>query len=375
MTNQEKLAYIEENYLYSRRFELSENKEQVFSEWKKSILSSAPKRLYKYRVCNENNLNSLKSRKAWFSDPNTWNDPIDVTALYNIDEDIKSLNEHLDDYIIKFTYNLINQYIASCCEQNKFVALDKVKFVYYSIFKGKNKFMPEKMVVALEPVVGLKLAKKITVKTQECFAMVLSPEFKKTMLNIINQFFGFNAIKNETLMYSLSESFENNHQWAMYADGGKGFCIGYKLRIDNSRDETLLHNLLPIYYGKKVELRLCRIIEESLKYCKKPESLSNYLNQEAKNLWVSLYTKAPEWNGEQEWRFAMMKTQSKSNLVNFDYADSIYLGDKISEEWKMKLIEIAKDQNLQVYQRELDGMKSKWIYKSLEIKHKRDRNL
>ena len=110
------------------------------------------------------------------------------------------------------------------------------------------------------------------------------------------------------------------------------------------------------------------MLDESLEYYIRHENLFDLLNQETENLFVSLYTKDPEWIGEQEWRFALMKSQLKSNLLDFDYADSIFLGENISDDWKMKLIKIAKEQNLNVYQRKLDRMKSKWIYEPLKIK-------
>ncbi len=367
MTNDEKLAFIKENYLFSRKFELSDNKEKILDEWKKTMLSQIPKNLYKYRVCNDNNLNALKDRKAWFSNPNTWNDPIDVTVLYNLEKDVQYLDEHFDDYVVKFAFSFINKYIESFCEQKKFVTPDEVKAAYYSVFKGNSEFKPEKMITYLEPVVGWKPARQITVKTQEAFAQTFSPQFKEKILSGFKQFLGFNEIKNEVLMYSLSESFENNHQWAMYADGGKGFCIGYKLKVNNPVDESLLHNLLPIYYGEKTELKLFKMLDESLEYCVRHENLLDLVNQETENLYVSLHTKAPEWNGEQEWRFVLMKFQLKSNLVDFDYADSLFFGENITDEWKTKLTEIAKEQHLNVYQRKLDRMKSKWIYEPLEM--------
>ena len=367
MTNDEKLAFIKENYLFSRKFELSNNKEKILDEWKKAMLSRIPKNLYKYRVCNDDNLNALKDKKAWFSDPNKWNDPIDVTVSYDLENDVKYLDEHFDDYVVKLAFSLINKNIESFCKQKKFVTPDEVKSVYYSVFKDECEFNPEKMIAYLEPIVGWKPARQITVKTQEAFAQMLSPQFKEKILSGFKQFLGFNDVKNEVVMYSLSESFENDHQWAMYADGGKGFCIGYKLNIHDPIDESLLHNLLPVYYGKKRELKLFKMLDESLEYFASHENWLELMNQEMENLYVSLYTKAPEWNGEQEWRFALMKSQLKSNLVDFDYADSLLFGENITCEWKVKLTEIARQQHLNVYQRKLDRMKSKWIYEPLKI--------
>lgn len=168
-------------------------------------------------------------------------------------------------------------------------------------------------------------------------------------------------------MYSVSETYTNNHQWAIYAADGTGFCIGYNIKPKNDRERSLIPNLLPIYYGEKTEMRLTRMLDETLEYVVRPEMLNDLVNQESEHLYVSLHTKDHEWNGEQEWRFCIPSFQSNTNLIDFDFVESIYLGESISDEWKDKLIEIAKEQKLKVYQRKLDGTKSKWLYEEIKI--------
>lgn len=107
------------------------------------------------------------------------------------------------------------------------------------------------MINYLTPKVGNIQARQITAKTQKIFIKVFNPEFKKNITNIFEKFLGFNDIKNNFIIFSLSETYTNNHQWAMYANNGKGFCIGYEIIPKNQREAGLLSELLPIYYGKK----------------------------------------------------------------------------------------------------------------------------
>ena len=368
MNNDKKLQFIKDNYKYSRTFELlPELRKEIASEWLKHVLSVAPNRLYKYRVCNDNNLKILKERKAWFSNPRTWNDPIDVTVLYNLEKEVQELEENFDNLVVKFAFSFINKYIESFCKQKKFVTADKVKEVYYSSFAGDSKFNPDRMINYLEPIVGWKPARQITVKTQEAFMQTSSPEFKEQVINGFKRFLGFNDLKDKVLMYSLSETYNNNHQWAIYADGGKGFCVGYLLKPKNITEESLFMNLTPIYYGEKKELSLFKLLNESLEYLCRPEGITDLINQEMENLYVSLNIKSPEWNGEQEWRFSVVKDQVSTNKIDFDFAEAIYLGETIETEWKIKLIEIAKEQHLEVYQRKLDKLGGTWIYEKLVI--------
>ena len=364
MTNEEKLKFIQYNYVNARALELlsTDRKELFLRQWAKETLTIVPTHLYKYRVCNENNLNMIRNRTAWFSCPSTWNDPIDVTVSYDLEKDSKMLKEKEDELAAKMALTFINKYIESFCEQKKFVTAEEVKKVYYGAFEGESGINSKRIIFYLTPIVGEKPAKQIAVKTQEAFSMVNTPKFREQVFGGLEKMMHFNDIRNTMLMYSLSETYENNHQWAMYADGGKGFCIGYHIKPKTEREWSLIPNLLPIYYGDKRPLMITRMLDEALEYVVRPETLQDLINQKAESLYISLNTKTLQWIGEEEWRFGIPKIQAESNVVPFDFAESLYLGENIEEEWKEKLLEKAKEQGLLVYQRKLDSTKSKWIY-------------
>lgn len=370
LTNEEKLEFIKANYKSTRTLELmpKEEKDLFFKEWINCLANIIPINLYKYRECNDNNISALRSKKAWFSNPSAWNDPIDVTAQYNLKEDLKILDENFDNNVLKFSLRLINQYIDSFCAQKEFVEPDIVKKVYYSVFKGNDSFDSNKMITYLTPIVGDIHARQITTKTQEIFIKVFNTEFKKKITNVFEKFLGFNDIKNNFIMFSLSETYTNNHQWAMYTNNGKGFCIGYEIIPKNQREASLLPELLPIYYGEKKDLLLTKLFDECLECAIRNEALNDLINQESESLFVSFYTKNMEWMGEQEWRFSIPLINTDSNLIDFNFAKSIYLGENIEESWKQQLIEIAKEQNLKVFQRKLNKTKSNWDYEEINIK-------
>ena len=368
MTNEKKLEFIKANYKTTRTWELlTQGKDEFYDEWVLTLLNIIPERLYKYRQCNNNNLSALKNKKAWFSNPRTWNDQIDVTVAYDIKKDIKYLDEHFDDYVLRFAFSFINKYIESFCEQKKFVSAERVKEVYYSSFKGDEHFNPARMIAYLEPIVGWKPARQITAKTQEALAMVMSEDFKNRIIGGFEKFLGFNNLRDKLLMYSLSETYTNNHQWAIYADGGSGFCIGYLIKPKNKKEASLIPNLLPIYYGERKVLSVSKMLDEALEYTVRQETLDDLINQETENLYVSLVTKSPEWSGEQEWRFSIPTEQTDTNLLDFDFAEVLYFGENISEYWKKRLLKIAKEQKLKVFQRKMDSLKSQWIYEEIII--------
>lgn len=369
MTNEEKLEFIKRSYIYSRATELlpDTDVEKMNQKWITEMLPKIPVRLYKYRACSENNLAMIRNKTAWFSCPTTWNDPIDVTVSYDKEKDLYLLQEHIDRIVMKTAFSLINQYIDSFCEQKKFVTADRVKKVYYNAFEGGKKVNFSRIISSLTPVVGEKPARQIAVKTQEAFLTAQQMGFREKYLSNFESLMTFNNIREEMLMYSLSESYDNNHQWAVYADEGKGFCIGYFIRPKSYREASLIRNLLPIYYGQKEPLMITRYLDETLTYTMRNETLDELGNQESAKLYASLYIKTPEWIGEQEWRFSIPKHQAESNAIPFDFYECIYLGENIEDGWKEKLMRIAKDQGLKVYQRGLDNTKSKWVYTEIVL--------
>ena len=138
---------------------MKEDKDIFYDEWIEKISGILPSRLYKYRKCNNNNLNALKNKKAWFSKPSTWNDKIDVTVTYNLEKDLKYIEQNFDEYVLSFAFSFINKYIESFCEQKEYVNAERVKEVYYSVFAGENELNPNKMIAYLEPAVGWKPAR------------------------------------------------------------------------------------------------------------------------------------------------------------------------------------------------------------------------
>ena len=369
MTNEEKLEFLKSSYIYTRATELLSDvdAEKMTRKWISEMLPKLPIKLYKYRSCSDNNLAVLKNKTAWFSCPITWNDPIDVTVSYDMEKDNKLLQDYINQIVGKTAFSLVNRYIESFCERKKFVTADQVKKAYYDSFNGERKVDLKRIVAVLTPIVGEIPARQIAVKTQEAFLAAEQMNFKEKYLNGLDGLRNFNNIKDELLMYSLSETYDNNHQWAMYADGGKGFCIGYRIEPKNLREASLIRNLLPIYYGEKQPLMITKYLDETLTYTMRTETIDELPKQESAKLFVSLYTKTIEWVGEQEWRFSIPRQQAESNAISFDFAESIYLGEKIEDEWKDKILEIARDQGLVVYQRNLDSTKSKWIYESEEV--------
>ena len=66
MTNDEKLKFIQYNYVNSRASELipPHEKDAFLRSWAEEILTIVPTHLYKYRTCNENSFNMHRTSAA-----------------------------------------------------------------------------------------------------------------------------------------------------------------------------------------------------------------------------------------------------------------------------------------------------------------------
>lgn len=140
---------------------------------------------------------------------------------------------------------------------------------------------------------------------------------------------GFNSINNN-LFYAVCMSSEEDSlsQWRMYADNGKGVCLGFDKRkildfIKNNAD----YQLQEIEYYENIQSvvdKVCSIILEKIKELydsKDEEQLNHFVNN------IFSYT-MPEWSkyktsdyaGEKETRL-VYKKHTKKMYMNIDASD------------------------------------------------------
>lgn len=327
-----------------------------------------PKKLYKYRECNEQNLNSLRNKKAWFSNPITWNDKIDVTILFELKDDLNDLIKSKDKLIVKYTKMLIDKVNSEICDNTLFLKEINLEEIYNEMFEESGDFNNEKAYKYFLLKFGEEPTKCVIDNIKKAINILNKENFDVKLEQQISKIFSINKIKESFLMYSLSESYTNSKQWADYANEGTGFCICYEIKDIIKQKNFTIDSLLPIYYGEKNFFSITNFLDDAI-YCFFNGGNDNELAMEIITpLMLSLYTKDFQWIGEEEWRITVNNIEKlKGKNISFNYVVSIYLGENIKEYWKKRLINIAREQRLKVYQRELDYTGSKWIYKEVNI--------
>lgn len=137
----------------------------------------------------------------------------------------------------------------------------------------------------------------------------------------------------------LATDYKNRLMWSHYSDSHKGFCIEYGFR-DAVEKEGMIP--LPILYSDKRPLVPCKAIIENT-----PENIKEATEQFMKGLLV----KDKAWEYENEWR---LLCPSSEKFVDMPKVTAIYLGVSISRENKEQIMQIAKDQNIPVFQMVID---------------------
>ena len=164
-------------------------------------------------------------------------------------------------------------------------------------------------------------------------------------------------MRNEAFIFSLAEESDNQAMWGLYADESKGFCIEYSFPRDDFLGQRMLLNLFPIYYGEKPLIKFFDVLIKGL-YAQ--NNINGISYDDYQDWFLSAYTKDKTYEFQKEWRITFDKRMG-GNLQQFPFAKSIILGERISEENKSRLIEIAKKKGLDVYQRNINKTGSKVI--------------
>lgn len=144
------------------------------------------------------------------------------------------------------------------------------------------------------------------------------------------------ALSNVTLLKCFTEDPKNNLMWAHYADSYKGICVEYDLRWAS---EEVKKMLFPVVYRKKPEHFIS--VDEILSG--KERGAKDYL-RDSKGIFAE---KPFCWKYEKEWRICDMNYDESvsGKNIEFPYITKIFLGPRIEQENKKKVLAAVKAHN------------------------------
>jgi hypothetical protein len=167
----------------------------------------------------------------------------------------------------------------------------------------------------------------------------------------------------------LSENHNNLTMWSHYSQNHEGFVIGFNSEspfFDQRKSKTDLIRFITkvIYIDKRPELQLYNIKKNS-------QELGDYI---IKYLFL---TKSKHWESEQEWRMILdlkdvdtITEVENKKIFLFKYPSSmitsIYLGVKINDNLRSKIIQIATNLKVPIFQAYRDSKEYKIIFRLIE---------
>lgn len=146
-----------------------------------------------------------------------------------------------------------------------------------------------------------------------------------------------NAIREYTLVYSLTTSFDNAPMWYAYANDYNGICIEY-----DAMDIFAKYNwrLTPIEYVGEVP---------RAEYQMKQNEILQFIHR-------TCVSKSRKWENEDEWRITSIQYNDKKKERNdIIKPKSIIMGNKILEEDRNKLFHLCDRKDIKLYEIEVDS--------------------
>lgn len=329
------------------------------------LKKNIPAKLYRFRGCNERNLEAFYKEQIWVSTPDTMNDGFDSRLFYNKQEVFKWIEEINNPDFLNTILETIEKMIKNNCLPpylQNYTDLQKACFCFTQATEEQRK--------------------KIATEFQN---------FVKESIN--NSLPLVSTIAQQTIKFCcLSENINSTAMWGLYSNDETGFALAYDLRgnlllpLENGKIKNC--SIYPIIYGKerfKVPTNYIQFLLYSrlMSICLDKMGLSNH---PIKNLLLSCNVcpditvptkialhKSSEWKYEKEWRLFYPSCGEQNYFLTkhefFIKAPvAIYLGRRISHIYEKILKDIAKEKNIPVYKMYLNDEKATYKLHYRKIK-------
>lgn len=334
-------------------------REDVFWEiYASSFYHLLPKSLFKYRKPTEEAIKNLENDEAWFSHPADFDDTVDSAINNDIESELDEFEKQPETITLKLAKAFINAFAAS-----KGVTLDEKQIEEaFPLFNKDGTFNEEDTKAYLEKKMPENATDECISRLKENTSKVVNDKVIDSVKGFLLNYIDLNQrTRNETLVFSLAEENDNQAMWGLYADESKGFCIEYGFPCDTFLGQRMLLNLFPIYYGEKPLINFFDVLIKGL-YSKNQINGISY--DDYKEWFLSAYTKDKTYEFQKEWRVTFDKVMG-GNLQSFPFAKSIILGERMTEDNKRRLIEIARKKNMKVFIRKVNKTGSKIVVEQL----------
>ena len=318
---------------------------ELFSPMREWIKTNIPDKLYRFRQINNYSINALKNEEIWGSAIRTFNDPYECLPCYNLDR----INEY------------INQEFSQDAFKNHLHQLSSADIPDWI----KKTYSPE-------------IIDNLRKSSEQLLSVDLTDQLRTMKNNIINLWnsnmenfrtqFVTEILQRENMYHvaCFSESCRSTLMWAHYAQSHTGFCLEYDFK-SSIKDCSENCNSILSCPGFMMNYSIAPVIYSEKRYDASAgfmSMLSNWLIENCKIQMTNVYydmflptktmlTKNKSWEYEQEWRLFKLAAPSECTphkLVSNMKPSAVYLGARIKEHNKRRLLKICKEKGIPCYQ-------------------------
>lgn len=310
-----------------------------------------PKKLYKYVTLNENYTDSIINNYLYLCPAKELDDQFECRVDFPIgkvldnksvvdDTFVEALIDKVSEYTSNFDREKMAETIIACLDKEKRPDLGKISLEFD---KFDINITDEQKDNLLKAFSALMTGAWISDNSERLFKFLIEKAY---------------AAQEQIGIGSLTENNKSQVMWEMYGNHYRGVCIEY----DFTDDLNAMINTLPVIYADKRKssllLILVNICIDSFMLALSKGKIGSM--NSAKDYVKLFLTKYNEWSFQKEWRLI--------GEAGFKYPapkiKKIYLGKRISESDKNKIMKISIEKNIELYM-QLDN------YDSLELKYEK----
>lgn len=271
------------------------------------MTKGAPQKIYRYQSFNARSIDALCHDQLYFSDPSTFNDPLDCKPSVACDSDVETLRDVLKSLVIR----RVSGEILSSLKAGKIKGNEAGRHAQRQAEKDANSEIENIAYQATNP--------EYEVRVEDSEIRLLTYGIQAELLK-----------QNDRGICCFSEEYSNPLLWSHYGDQHKGFCVGYSL---DRRPKPIV---------KKVKYGGVRTVKTSLVA---KAVLDNDIESQRILDESVLLRKAEPWGYEKEWRTFGSVGLHESSLK----LEEIIFGLRCSSSVMYSIMESLKSRGVSFY--------------------------
>lgn len=353
------------NAMYSTNAETcsEEEAEEIFAR----LLQCLPNdgKLYKYRSIEGEAfayaLDGLQNNYLWMAKASTLNDDLDCVIRF---DPIKEVERSRQMFLAE-PWRYFNQWLRKNSDR-KFYATPIEKYRFQKAVECVDTTtwqLDEKKAVdvLVESGVSRVKAKKYIadlLKWVEKTINKCSDDLKKPLSALMK----FNENNRQNIyVFSMTEDYDSDAMWGLYANSNRGFCIEYDFRRAKELPVTIKRKLcclFQIMYMKEIKEFSFEKLDRYFFSEFQDTALYAEINQE---ILSHLLSKEIIWKNEKEWRLLLF--EFKDNRLYADLVSGLIIDERVLQTDNAKtLILLAKDRGWSIKVRKMNVLGTKHFY-------------